>query len=247
MSGKDFKLYQFPISHYCEKVRWALDYNGIDYQAINLLPGLHAKVCKRLGGTTQVPVLEHGNAIVQGSSKALDYIEQLSEGERLREKDKSLALEVQKWEAYADENIGPHVRRIAYHDLLDRPDIVKPFFKKGGPWYGGIYVAAVYPKLATMMRRFMKINDEQVAKSKEALSDALSSIEKQRHSSDGPYIVGDHFTRADLAYAALTAPFTLVDGYGLEWPDVMPERLQNYVDEIEPLLAHSRYCYEKYR
>ncbi|VAW80072.1 hypothetical protein MNBD_GAMMA15-1204 [hydrothermal vent metagenome] len=34
-------LYQFPISHYCEKIRWALDYKGLPYTTINPLPGSH--------------------------------------------------------------------------------------------------------------------------------------------------------------------------------------------------------------
>ncbi|MGR9114583.1 MAG: glutathione S-transferase N-terminal domain-containing protein [Gammaproteobacteria bacterium] len=32
-------LYRFPVSHYCEKVRWALDYKQLDFQTKNLLPG----------------------------------------------------------------------------------------------------------------------------------------------------------------------------------------------------------------
>ena len=36
-------LYQFPISHYCEKVRWALAYKSISYQKINLLPVANLK------------------------------------------------------------------------------------------------------------------------------------------------------------------------------------------------------------
>ncbi|MCP3675846.1 MAG: glutathione S-transferase family protein, partial [Gammaproteobacteria bacterium] len=42
------KLYQFPISHYCEKIRWSLDYKNLDYKIINLLPGLHIKTTKKL-------------------------------------------------------------------------------------------------------------------------------------------------------------------------------------------------------
>jgi len=51
-------LYQFPISHYCEKARWALDYKKLDYRKVNLLPGPHMKKTKKLSGKTQVPVLE---------------------------------------------------------------------------------------------------------------------------------------------------------------------------------------------
>jgi glutathione S-transferase len=28
-------VYAFPISHYGEKVRWALDYSGINYHAVD--------------------------------------------------------------------------------------------------------------------------------------------------------------------------------------------------------------------
>src|SRR5690606_11485280 len=34
-------VYQFPISHYCEKTRWQLDHKGMPYQIRNLLPGAH--------------------------------------------------------------------------------------------------------------------------------------------------------------------------------------------------------------
>jgi len=43
-------LYQFPISHYCEKIRWALDHKGLDYKLVNLLPGFHVSTAKKLSG-----------------------------------------------------------------------------------------------------------------------------------------------------------------------------------------------------
>lgn len=71
------KLYQFCISHYCEKVRWALDYKGVNYQAVNLLPGQHVKTIRELtGAESSVPVLEHDGQIIQGSGQILDYLDQ---------------------------------------------------------------------------------------------------------------------------------------------------------------------------
>lgn len=42
------KLYQFTFSHYCEKARWALEYKGIAYQPVNLLPGSHLRTMQKL-------------------------------------------------------------------------------------------------------------------------------------------------------------------------------------------------------
>ena len=48
------KLYQFAISHYCEKIRWALDYKGLNYETVNLLPGQHVKTIRKLTGGPDV-------------------------------------------------------------------------------------------------------------------------------------------------------------------------------------------------
>ena len=55
------KLYQFPISHYCEKIRWALEYKGLEYRKVNLLPGFHIKTTTKLVGKSSVPVLTDGD------------------------------------------------------------------------------------------------------------------------------------------------------------------------------------------
>ena len=69
-------LYQFPISHFCEKVRWALDYKEIPYQAKNLLPGLHVKTMTKLAKRSSVPVLDHEGTAIQNSADIIDYLEQ---------------------------------------------------------------------------------------------------------------------------------------------------------------------------
>ena len=71
------KLYQFAISHYCEKIRWALEYKGLNYETVNLLPGQHVKTIRKLTGqASSVPVLEHDGQVVQGSAAILDYLDQ---------------------------------------------------------------------------------------------------------------------------------------------------------------------------
>ena len=54
-------LWQLELSHYNEKVRWALDYKRIPHIRRSLLPGLHIIEARRLTGdmsTTPVLTLE---------------------------------------------------------------------------------------------------------------------------------------------------------------------------------------------
>ncbi|MBW2292390.1 MAG: glutathione S-transferase N-terminal domain-containing protein, partial [Deltaproteobacteria bacterium] len=43
-------LYEFSLSHYNEKARWALDYKGIPYRSRPVLPGFHQGILRRLSG-----------------------------------------------------------------------------------------------------------------------------------------------------------------------------------------------------
>ena len=49
-------LYQFPISHYCEKTRWHLDAKGLPYVTKNLVPGVHRLVLRRSLGLRDATV-----------------------------------------------------------------------------------------------------------------------------------------------------------------------------------------------
>jgi len=74
-------LYTFLISHFSEKVRFALDLGGIAYEERALLPGPHILTVRRIARRTSVPLLVHegepgrDRTIVQGSSLILDYAE----------------------------------------------------------------------------------------------------------------------------------------------------------------------------
>jgi Glutathione S-transferase, N-terminal domain len=51
-------LWELEVSHYNEKVRWALDYKRVPHVRRSLLPGLHIVKAKRLtGDTSTTPVL----------------------------------------------------------------------------------------------------------------------------------------------------------------------------------------------
>jgi glutathione S-transferase len=72
--------------------------------------------------------------------------------------------------------------------------------------------------------------------------DTLHEEYKQRN-----FLVGDQFSRADLSAAALLAPLIMPQGYGLDWPESMPEKLQAFVDKNETKLARFRQLYSEFR
>ena len=239
------KLYQFPISHYCEKIRWALDYKGLEYETINLLPGLHIKTTKKLAKYSSVPVLTDGDVVLQNSNKIISYLDETYPNKNLTPKDEIIRLEALQWEKYVDTELGVHVRVCCYHILLEHPKIVIPFFAHNGPWYGSLMMKLGFSKLKVKMRQMMKINSEAFIQSKAKMSDAIDKIHNQLQ--DTEFLAGGEFSRADLAAASLLAPLVMPDGYGLSWPKNIPEDLQALTDEFKDKIAWVDSVYKKYR
>jgi len=239
------KLYQFPISHYCEKIRWALDHKGIEYKKINLLPGLHLKHTKKIAKQSSVPVLIDGEHIVQNSNDIITYLDKTYAQKSLTPKDEDHKRQALEWENYVDKELGAHVRCVCYHILLDHPEIVIPFFTHEGPWYGKLFMKFGFKKLQSKMRYFMKINEETAQESYEKMKLVIEKL--YEHLQTNKYLVGDEFTRADLAAASLLAPLCQPNGYGLEWPEKTPKRLLAISDEFEDKLKWVHDVYANYR
>ncbi|RLT96323.1 glutathione S-transferase family protein [Ketobacter sp.] len=238
-------LYQFPISHFCEKARWALDYKGLDYTTKNLLPGLHVKTTKKLAAKSSVPVLVHEGRSIQGSEQIITYLDEHFPDKKLTPVNSQEAQSAREWERYLDKEIGVHLRCYLYHTLLDHPDMVIGFFAKDGPFWAKPFLKVMFPKLTRTMRKLMDINEATAAKSRQAV---LMALERTNDAVDeNKYLVGNRFSRADLTAAALLAPLFMPPQYGLDWPATLPEPLQSEVKAMEPYLVWAKEIYRKHR
>jgi glutathione S-transferase len=239
------KLYQFPLSHFCEKARWALDYKGLEYRTRNLLPGLHVKTIKKLANDSSVPVIDHDGRIVQGAGKIISYLDEQFPQKKLTPVNPGERQAAQEWERYLDMEGGVHLRRYMYHVLLQHPRLVIGFFATGGPFWAKPFLWLVFPTLAKRMRRYMDINESSAAKSKKHVEAALrrvsDTLSKQR------YLVGNSFTRADLTAAALLAPLFMPPQYGLRWPEELPEPLRSEVAGWGEQLKRVKEIYDRHR
>lgn len=239
------KLYQFPISHYCEKVRWTLDYKGIEYEKVNLLPGLHIKTTTKLAKNSSVPLLIDGAQKIQNSYDIITYLEEKYPQKSLTPKNLEDQKKAIEWEQYLDKELGVDVRCVCYHILLDHPDVVIPFFTHEGPWYGKLLLKFGFKKLQSKMRYFMKINEKTAQKSYERMKLAIDKI--YNHLQNHEFLAGDKFSRADIAAASLLAPLTQPEGYGLDWPKKTPQKLSEISNELNDKIKWVNELYSIYR
>ncbi|HTN32633.1 MAG TPA: glutathione S-transferase family protein [Marinobacter sp.] len=243
------RLYQFAISHYCEKVRWALDYKGLNYSAVNLLPGQHIKTIRALtaGKDSSVPVIDHDGHIVQGSAPILDYLDDTFPERPLTPADPEARNQALAWEARLDEQAGSAVRCYSYHHFLQRPKVVIPMLAAGTPFYNRILLSLAFSRVDETMRKWMKINKKTSEDSRIILEGLLTELASAYRSQ--PFLAGESFSRADLTAAALFAPLFQPHQYPVPWPkpNKIPRDIRPWLEAWQPQLQILSNLYEHYR
>jgi glutathione S-transferase len=203
-------LYLFAISHYCEKACWALDYFGIDYRSVALAPGPHIKFSRSLGvADTTLPILVADGLALQGSAQIVDWAQAHGgAAERGLEAAADTAA-CREIERRLDTVFGVHVRRYYYSEaLLLQPQAVRPIFAQGLPWNERIILRIAWREICRHMIRGMDLGAAQGLESRQIIESELDWLDGLL--ADGrEHLVGERFSRADLAAASLLAPLAL--------------------------------------
>src|SRR3954452_7496199 len=160
-------LWQLQISHYNEKVRWALDYKRIPHARRSMMPGVHRLMTQRLAGSETSPVLQFADGAVGDSTAILQAIEQRHPDPPLMPADPDDRRRALELEEFFDEQLGPHIRRAIYWELLEYPDIVIPLFTDGATSKSRTMLRSVFPVLRVGMRKIMNIYEEPALRSRE--------------------------------------------------------------------------------
>lgn len=216
------ELYQFPVSHYCEKVRWALDYKGIPFRVHNLVPLLHIPVMVGISRQTQVPVIRLGRRVVHDSRRIIDFVERHYPGkESLYPEDAAARKDALEWQAFCDRELGPHVRRAAYFHILEDRLYTRALLTEGQGFAGQSLYTLAQRGIILGMRYGLKINRNGYDRSMAKLGNALDRIEARLKGRR--YLVGERFSVADLTAAALLAPLVQPPRMPYPAPDGEPE------------------------
>jgi glutathione S-transferase len=236
-------LITIPISHYCEKARWALDRANVAYREQAHLQLIHWLAVRRAGGGRTAPVLVCGDRVLADSADIVNEADaKAPPGQRLYPDDPGAAAEVRALERDFDANLGPDGRRWMYNEMRGRRDLAIAYGCTGVPTWERRALALGYPAVIRVIDRYLDITPATAAQSVAQVWMTFDAVAKQL--SDGrPYLCGDWFTAADLTFAALAASVLMPPEYGvpLPQPEELPEGMAAVVREFRahPAGAHA--------
>ena len=224
------RLITIPISHFCEKARWALDRTGVPYREERHVQLVHRLYVRRAGGGTTAPVLVTADGVFTESRDIVAWADhRLDSADRLIPEDAGARAEVEHLVTEFDNDLGPHGRRWIYWHVLPNRRVGVQYNCTGVPAWERWAFPVLLPLSAIAIRRLLDITPETVAASEEAL---WASFDRVAGRLDGRrFLVGDRFSAADLTFAALAASVVLPEEYGvpLPQPEVLHEPLASGV------------------
>jgi glutathione S-transferase len=219
-------LWHIPLSHYNEKVRWALDYKGIAHRRLVLGADYLMRVW-RATGQGKLPVLWLDSRAIADSTCIIAALEERYPEPSLYPRDAASRQRALALEDDLDETLGPALRAALMTPLFRHdPDIALRALTTG---MGG----KAYDTLRPLLRIFPsfyrfrhRISEGNLERDRAIVAAALDRIE---HEGQGcAYLVGEAFTVADLTAAALLG--VLLQPPELQYPlqVELPSYLKDY-------------------
>lgn len=224
-------LVTIPISHFCEKARWALEWAGVDYTERRHIQIVHRIAVKRAGGGTTAPVLRTAEGVFDESQAILMYAaEHAPVAQRLYPPEQPDRAEVLALERRFDTVLGPEGRRWLYHEVFKDARRFTRWNLTGVPvWERRLYPFVLAPA-KLIIRRHLSISERTAKQAAVRVDEELDYV-AERLSDGRRFLVGERFSAADLAFAALAAAVIAPPIYGtpLPQPQDMPEPMAEAV------------------
>jgi glutathione S-transferase len=219
-------LWHIPLSHFNEKVRWALDYKRIGHRRRVLGPDYLIRAWRATGRGT-LPILFLAGRAIGDSTHIIAALEDRFPEPPLYPGDAAARQRALALEDYFDEQLGPALRAATFTPLFRHdPDIALRVLTTGMP-------DKAYQRLRALVRIFPafyrfrhKISDSRLEADRATVNAALDRIEQERQGRR--YLVGEAFTVADLTAAAMLSP--LLQPPEIQYPVrvELPSYLQGY-------------------
>jgi len=225
------RLVTIPISHYCEKARWALERAEIPYREERHIQGVHIFYVKRAGGGMTVPVLVTPDGPLGESEDILRWVDERTPPEqRLFPPGGPERDEVLRISRRLDSELGPKGRRLMYVNMLPEKRLLLDFNNTGVPRWEDRFMRAGFTLVTPVVKRRLAISPGVEVTDEADIWRELDWIAELL--ADGrAYLGGERFGAADLTFGALSAPLVVPSDYGTPLPglDGMPAGARDFV------------------
>ncbi|HEX5712373.1 MAG TPA: glutathione S-transferase family protein [Solirubrobacterales bacterium] len=229
-------LIQLDISHYSEKIRWALDYKQVPHRRRSPLPGTHIPIAFALtrGESITLPLLQLDGRTIADSTAILAAIEEYWPQPPLYPADPAQRQRALELEDFFDEELGPHARLLPFHELTNEPEMFAEVAAAAvpGPLGKAKPLIGLYARTYTGAR-FGVRDQAAAALAREKILAALDRLEAELAANgDGEFLVGESFSVADLTAASLFYPVVDPDEGPLPPGVPTPPALERFRAEI---------------
>jgi glutathione S-transferase len=232
VSDRPPRLFHFRVSHYNEKVRWALDHKGIAHQRVALVPGFHAPQVRLMTGQNKVPVLRMNGRVIHDSTAIIAELERVRPDPPLYPADPAARERALALEDFFDEEVAPNLRRIFWSKYLDRPSDCARMATMGFGDAARITWRALFAVARPALSRNIGLDRERVAHAHERLGGFFDRLESEIGPSG--FLVGDAFSVADLTAAAVMTAIIRPP----EFPYPLPEPWPPALVELRESVSH---------
>jgi glutathione S-transferase len=236
------RLVTIPISHYCEKARWALDRAGMEYREERHVQAIHRFAVRRAGGGLTVPVLVTPQGSIGDSALILDWVDARTPSElQLFPSTGPERREVLAICRRLDERLGPSGRRLMYVHMFTDRELALRYNNQGVPTWEDRALRWGWRPITGIVNHVLEIKPG-VEVADEATVWGEFDFVADRLADGRPYLSGERFGAADLTFAALSAPLTVPTIYGatLPQPEVLPNATAALVRRVR---AHPAGCH----
>ena len=236
--GVPSRFITFQVSHYCEKVRWALDRIGLPYVEECHLPPLHRLGTTPLGGRS-VPVLVTETEILKDSTDILKHLDTVAPAHlKLYPASPDLRHEVEELEAQFSCKLGVLTRQWGYFYALQNRSVMQQLWCEGVPAWEKLLFPVMFPLTRYLVHSSYNVYRES-ALAAYCQTQQIFNMVSDRLSDGRRYLVGDCFSAADLAFASLSAPGIVPPEYGGRFPKLnqLPDEMVEQIQILRETVA----------
>jgi glutathione S-transferase len=244
-------LITFPPSLDSELSRFLVEHYGIQHQEQPHAFIFCFFVTLWRARTLIFPLLYSNSYKLVGPREISEYFDRRCTPDlRLWPQDQNQRQQIEKDWILFNETLAFATARFAYYHLLPYRNLMVRPLSLGTPGFERRTVEFAYPVFAGLLRLLLWLTAKRAQESLDQARTVFDAVDI-RLAAGTKYLVGDHLTLSDLAFAVAAAPLVLPAAYGGPIPsfDEMPAAVQSAINETRarPAGAFALRIYEEQR